>query len=244
MKKTNDIKFVTIIGAGPGAFELLTIKAWRILQHTDIVLYDDLAGEEILNRLPENTTKIYAGKRYGDNQSQANRLNFIKNEYLKAFKTKKKIARLKGGDPMVFARTSEEIEFLVKEKIDFEIVPGITSGLAAANEFAIPLTIREKIRNLILTTISIVDDSDSQFAEIEKLLKMDSSILIYMGVNKLKALLEYLINNEFIKLSVHVVSNVSMINQKQISGSIVDIHNNFEQLNLETPSIIILNKNI
>lgn len=244
MLTNKDIKPVTIIGSGPGSLDMLTIRAWNILQQVDIVLYDDLVGEEILNNIPENIQKIYVGIRFNDCQNQKDRMEKIRMEFLRGKTEGKKIARLKGGDPMVFSRTAEEIFYLNENNIDFEIVPGITAGLAAANACGIPLTIRGKVRKLVCITLTTEKEEESQFLDVEKHLQLNASVIIYMGTHKLKDLLDYLIKKSMGELSVCIISNVSLPNEKIISGDIATILRDFETKKIEKPSITILGKHM
>ncbi len=142
---------VYIVGAGPGDAELLTLKAYRVLQQADVVLYDRLVGKEIVEMLREMGKRlIYVGKRKGEVGSERQReINRLMKEFAEKGLT---VVRLKGGDPMVFARVADEMEFLARNGIPFEIVPGISSVNGVAAYAGIPLTHREFGRAIIVVS--------------------------------------------------------------------------------------------
>lgn len=140
---------VYIIGAGPGDWELITIKGLKKLKEADVILYDFLASKELLCLVKENAEIICVGKADGLHlleQDQINKLIF------KKAKEGKTIARLKGGDPLVFSRGIEEALYLKKKGITFEIIPGITSAFAAPQSFGIPLTKKGEFSSLAVLT--------------------------------------------------------------------------------------------
>ena len=143
---------------------------------------------------------------------------------------------------MVFSRTAEEILYLNENNIDFEIVPGITSGIAAANACGIPLTIRGKVRKLVCITLTTAKEEETQFSDVEKHLLLNASVIIYMGTHKLKDLLKYLVKKSIKELSVCIISNVSLPNEKIITGNITNILEEYGTKKIETPSISILSK--
>lgn len=130
---------VYLVGAGPGSLDLLTIKAHRLIREADVIVYDRLIGSEVLDLIPEGCIKHYVGKKESEHtlpQSEINQLLVtLAHRY-------KKIVRLKGGDPFVFGRGGEEVEALAEHQIPFEIVPGISSSIAAATYAGIPVTHR------------------------------------------------------------------------------------------------------
>ena len=116
---------VWLVGAGPSDAELLTLKAKRVLEQAEVVVYDRLVGESILLMIPETAEKIDAGKRSGNHTMPQEQMNEL---LLKKAQEGKRVVRLKGGDPFLFGRGGEELELLAKHHIPFEVVPGVTSG--------------------------------------------------------------------------------------------------------------------
>jgi len=139
---------VYLVGAGPGAADLLTLRALRALRRADIVFYDALVAEEILS-LSKRAIKIKVGKRSGRHSTAQ---HFINKQLADAARKHRVIVRLKGGDPMLFGRAHEEIAYLLKQRIQFEVVPGITAALAAAADVQISLTRRGTARSVAFVT--------------------------------------------------------------------------------------------
>ncbi len=144
---------VYIIGAGPGDWELISIKALNRLKEADVILYDFLASKELLRLAKKGAQIICVGKSDGLHLKEQNEINKL---LFKEAKNGKIVARLKGGDPFVFSRGIEEILYLKKKRIDFEIIPGITSAFAAPESFGIPLT-----RKGIFSSIAVLTGKKS-----------------------------------------------------------------------------------
>lgn len=166
---------VYLVGAGPGDPELLTVRALRLLQSADVVLYDDLVSPEILS-LISSTAELYpVGKRCGSKSIRQEEINFL---MIALAETGRQVIRLKSGDPLIFGRAGEEIEALRKAGIASEIVPGITSALGAAAAAQIPLTHRRASSALVLLTGQ--QASGSKVAEWKKLVSSGSTLVLYM----------------------------------------------------------------
>ncbi len=166
---------VHLVGAGPGDPELLTVKALRLLQKADAVLYDDLIAPAILSLVPRAAQLHAVGKRCGRKKIHQEEINFL---MIALADSGLQVVRLKSGDPMIFGRAGEEIEALRKAKIPYEVVPGVTSALGAAAVAGIPLTHRRKSSALVLLTAH--QASDSEVANWSKLAGSGSTLVIYM----------------------------------------------------------------
>jgi uroporphyrin-III C-methyltransferase len=140
---------VYLVGAGPGDPELLTRKAWRVLQSADVVLHDDLVPHELLSVLPGTVQVVNVGKRCGAKSISQHEINTLMVRQARAGKI---VARLKSGDPMLFGRAGEEMEALRAAGTDFEIIPGITSALGAAASAQISLTDRRHASRVVFVT--------------------------------------------------------------------------------------------
>ncbi len=166
---------VYLVGAGPGDPDLLTVKALRLLQSCDVILYDDLVSPEILQLIPHRVQVQNVGKRCGSKTMRQEEINFLLVELAAAGK---QVVRLKSGDPLIFGRAGEEIEALGKSNISYEIVPGITSALGAAAATGIPLTHRQTSSTLVLTAGHRAPENAD--AEWKTCAASSSTLVVYM----------------------------------------------------------------
>jgi len=166
---------VYLVGAGPGDPELLTLKALRLLQTAEAVLYDELVSTEILSLIPSTAQLHNVGKRSGAKRIQQEEINFL---MVALAESGLQVVRLKSGDPMIFGRAGEEIESLRQAGVPYEVVPGVTSALGAAATTQIPLTHRRISSAVVLLTAH--QASGSQAAEWSKLAGSGSTLVIYM----------------------------------------------------------------
>ena len=168
---------VTLVGAGPGDPDLLTIKALRALQDADVVFYDELVSPEILDRARRDAARVPVGRRAGKpgiGQDAINRL------MIEAAKSGQRAVRLKGGDPFVFGRGGEEVEALRAAGIAYTVVPGITAGLGAAAQFEVPLTFRHEA--LRITFLTAHKASDAETVDWSTLTDGKMTVVVYMGM--------------------------------------------------------------
>ncbi|RUM34862.1 MAG: uroporphyrinogen-III C-methyltransferase [Archaeoglobus sp.] len=222
---------VYIVGAGPGDPELMTVKAMRLIEEADIILYDKLVGNQIVSLIKKlGKNAVYVGKNSGD--KGMNRQREI-NEMMKNFALSGKVVvRLKGGDPFIFGRGGIEAEFLVKEGIPFEIVPGVSSINSVPACAGIPLT-HPKLSSSIL----IVTGRDD--VEEWKNAPLSGTIVILMGRDTLKNICENLIKaGRDPSTPVAVVENGTTPNQKVITGILRDIAE--KARNVRGPVIVVV----
>lgn len=170
---------VYLVGAGPGDPDLLTVKALRLLQTAEAVLYDDLVSEEILSLIPSTAQLHNVGKRCGKKNIQQEEIDFL---MVALADSGLQVVRLKSGDPLIFGRAGEEMESLRKADIPFEVVPGVTSALGAAATAQIPLTHRYASSSVVLLTAQ--QASGSEAANWNKLASSGSTLVIYMPGQK------------------------------------------------------------
>jgi len=168
---------VTLVGAGPGDADLLTVKALRALQDADVVFYDELVSPEILDRARRDAARVPVGRRVGKpgvGQDAINRM------LIEAAKSGQRAVRLKGGDPFIFGRGGEEIEALRRAGVAYSIVPGITAGLGAAAQFEVPLTFRHEA--LRITFLTAHKAKDAEAVDWSTLTDEKMTIVVYMGM--------------------------------------------------------------
>ena len=140
---------VFLVGAGPGDPGLITLRAVELIKKADVDLYDRLVSKKIISMIPKKAKSFYVGREVGDDYKHQDNTNDLMVKYAK---TKRRIVRLKGGDPIIFGRGGEEAEYLKKHKIQFEIIPGITSGIGSATYAGIPLTHRKFASSVVFVT--------------------------------------------------------------------------------------------
>lgn len=166
---------VYLVGAGPGDPELLTLRALRLLQFTDAVLHDDLVAPEILQLIPPSAQVHNVGKRCGKKQIRQEEINFL---MAALAESGLHVIRLKSGDPMIFGRGGEEIEFLRRAGVPYEVVPGVTSALGAASAAGISLTHRRASSALVFLTAHQAEGSEG--ADWQRLAGSGATLVIYM----------------------------------------------------------------
>jgi uroporphyrin-III C-methyltransferase / precorrin-2 dehydrogenase / sirohydrochlorin ferrochelatase len=168
---------VTLVGAGPGDPDLLTIKALRALQDADVVFYDELVSPEILDRARRDALRVPVGRRAGKPGIGQDAINTL---MIEAAKSGQRAVRLKGGDPFVFGRGGEEIEALREAGVAFSVVPGITAALGAAAQFEVPLTFRHEA--LRITFLTAHKAEDAEVVDWSALTDQKMTVVVYMGM--------------------------------------------------------------
>jgi len=231
---------VYIVGAGPGDPKLITLKAVDVIKKADVVLYDRLVSKGILSMIPKNAKKIYVGRDVGDDYKHQHSTNDL---MLKFAKTNKHIVRLKGGDPFIFGRGGEEAEFLKSHKIKFEIIPGITSGIASAEYSGIPLTHRDYASSVAFVTGHEDAKKRKESVKWKKLATSVDTIVIMMGLSRLDIICKNLISGGMDKKTpVAVIQDGTTPKQKMVKGNLDTISQKVKQAKIKPPSIIIVGK--
>jgi uroporphyrin-III C-methyltransferase len=167
---------VKLVGAGPGAADLLTIRALRAVEGAEALLYDALISDEVLALAPAHCLKIQTGKRAGRTSMKQETINRL---MLRLARRGLRVVRLKGGDPSVFGRVGEETAFLQAHGIETEVVPGVTAACAAAAQFGFPLTHRGQARRVVFTTARL--ETGELAADWSAAADPEATLAIYMG---------------------------------------------------------------
>jgi uroporphyrin-III C-methyltransferase/precorrin-2 dehydrogenase/sirohydrochlorin ferrochelatase len=174
---------VFLVGGGPGAADLMTLRAQRLLGEADVIVHDRLVGEDVLDMARRDAERIYVGKQRANHCLQQDDINAL---LIRLAREGRKVVRLKGGDPFIFGRGGEEAEALAEAGVTFEVVPGVTAALACAAQARIPLTHRETTRSVTFITGHTKEGRlDIDFAP---LVKLSGTIAVYMGVVSLPQL--------------------------------------------------------
>jgi uroporphyrin-III C-methyltransferase / precorrin-2 dehydrogenase / sirohydrochlorin ferrochelatase len=168
---------VTLVGAGPGDPDLLTVKALRALQDADVIFYDELVNPEILDRARRDAARIPVGRRVGKPGIGQDAINQL---LIEAAQAGRRAVRLKGGDPFIFGRGGEEIEALRQANVAYSVIPGITAGLGAAAQFEVPLTFRREA--LRVTFLTAHKERDAEAVDWSTLTDIEMTIVVYMGL--------------------------------------------------------------
>lgn len=231
---------VAIVGAGPGDAELLTIKAYKALQDADIVLFDWLVDESVLRVVPAHIKKEFVGKRAGQHSMQQQ--DICQRILLHAL-AGKKVVRLKGGDPAIFARTVEETQMLAKHNVPFFIIPGITSASGASAYTGIPLTHRECAQSVRFVTASLQNPASQPNWHDLVLSSQNQTMVFYMGLKKLDLICSQLIShgleNSF---PIAVIDNACTPMQRIEVGDVSNIAKQVEQAQFKGPAMIVVGK--
>ncbi len=236
---------ISIVGAGPGDPELLTVKAMKRIQEADYLLHDALVSEEILMLAKPEAERIYVGKLYMDGQDQTERQDGINQLIIDLSGKGKKLVRLKSGDPMIFGRGAEEIRFCIENKLNYEVIPGVTSALGAASLYGIPLTERGKNSMVLFGTGHYKDGDFLDLETFVSVLKSGSPIIFFMGLNKLVHLAQRLLENDISpEIRIQILSKVSQPDACTMEGTLGNIAQIMENEKPPMPALVIIGKNV
>ena len=229
---------VYLVGAGPRDPDLLTLKAARLLQTADVVVYDNLVGPGVIRMIHGGAEKIYVGKqtnRHTLPQAEINQL------LVKLASQGKKVVRLKGGDCFIFGRGGEELETLADQGIHFEVVPGITAASGVTTYAGIPLTHRDYAQTCLFTTGHLKDGTLD--LDWPTLARPNQTVVIYMGLGALGAIMAQLLKHGMAPdTPCTIIEKGTTAAQKVIAGTLATLPDLATQAGLESPSLIIVGK--
>ena len=230
---------VTLVGAGPGDPELLTLKALRAIEAATVLLVDDLVSDEIVAFASPTARVIHVGKRGGCKSTpQA----FIEKLMVMAAREGENVVRLKGGDPFIFGRGGEEVEHLRASGIEVQVVNGITSGLAAVTSLGVPLTHREHAHGVVFVTGHSKPGSEGadwrSLAATARDAKL--TLVIYMGVRGAGRIQRELLTGLPATTPVAVVQRASLPDQRHIVTTLGELAHAIERDQLSSPSVIVV----
>jgi len=228
---------VYIAGAGPGNPHLVTKRVDKLIDRVDVILYDELIGEELKKRIEESSAeKVDVGKRAGKHKKKQEETNRLLLEYANQGKT---VLRIKGGDPFIFGRGGEEAEILAENNVRFEIVPGITSAIAAPAFAGIPVTHRGYDPALVFLTGKEAPGRDR--TNWKALAQLNATIVILMGMSNLernaKRLIKYGKDPE---TPVAIIERGCRKEQRVVIGSLVAISKIVKQEGVKAPAVIVI----
>ncbi len=226
---------VSLVGAGPGSEDLITIRGLRILQTADVILFDALVSDELLLQVDAAIPKIYVGKRCSQHSFTQDDINILIVE--NAFKYGH-VVRLKGGDPFVFGRANEEIEYVESFGIPVSVVPGISSALAVPSSQGIPLTQRDVSSSFWVMTAT---KRDGCFSEDLKFASQSSAtMVILMGVRKLNEIVQEVIKYRGSMMPLAIIQNGTMKNECCTVSTLGKIQDYSTTIDVSKPGIIVI----
>ncbi|MBF0334241.1 MAG: uroporphyrinogen-III C-methyltransferase [Alphaproteobacteria bacterium] len=230
---------VALVGAGPGDPDLLTVKALRLIREAEVVVFDRLVSPEILELVPPGTSRIYAGKALGHHHLVQDEINALLAGLARAGRS---VVRLKGGDPFVFGRGSEEAEHLARRGIPFEVVPGITSASGASAYSGIPLTHRGLATGVRYVTGHRRDNGDLDH-DWTSLADPDTTLVFYMGLTSLTRIAAELMGAGLPGATpAAAVENATTPRQRRVLGTLETLPALVETAGLKPPALVIIGK--
>lgn len=231
---SNKIPRLSLVGGGPGDPKLITLKAIEVLEQADIVLFDALVNNELLNYAP-NAQKIFVGKRRGWSsytQFEINRL------IVKMANKFGHVVRLKGGDPMIFGRAQEEIAYAENHGLVVDVVPGISSysGIAAYNQ--VPITSRGVSQGFWVLTAT--NERGALASDIDIAAQSKSNIIILMGTRKLAGIVERFKKHQGLDYPIALIQNGTMPNEKVVVSTLSQVEEDVANTQISSPAVIII----
>ncbi|MBN1213597.1 MAG: uroporphyrinogen-III C-methyltransferase [candidate division Zixibacteria bacterium] len=232
---------VYLVGAGPGDPDLITLKGKSLLQSCDAVVYDNLIPLELLVALPEETEKYYVGKKAGRHTLPQEEINVL---MVKLAREGKDVVRLKGGDPIVFGRGGEEAEFLRENDIKYEIVPGVTAGVAGPAYSGIPVTERNQSSFVMFLTGHKADEKELTSVPWEWVARAENgTLVVYMGVNEIEEITARLLKAGMAPdMPVAVIERGTFPTQRTIIANVKQLPEKVKDANINPPAIFVFGK--
>jgi len=226
---------ITLVGAGPGGTDLISLRGLKALAKADIVLYDALVSEELLQYCPQAVQKIYVGKRANKHAYSQDEINELLVKY--AF-SHGHVVRLKGGDPFVFGRGYEEIEFAQKYHVETEVIPGISSAIGVPSLQGIPITHRGTTESFWVITGTTSSGKISQ--DVCLAAKTTATVVILMGVSKLAEIVAIYKAEGRDSLPIAIIQNGALPNEKVIVADIQSIESHALESQIGSPAVIVI----
>ncbi len=226
---------ITLVGAGPGDADLITIKGIKALSTADVVLYDALVNEDLLEFAPASATKVYVGKRSGDHTFSQPAINKLMVDYALNYGH---VVRLKGGDPFVFGRGYEELDYAASYNISTTVIPGISSSIGVPGMQNIPVTHRGLSESFWVVTGTTADGKIS--SDLYEAARTKATIVVLMGIHKLAGITEIFKNEGKHRLPVAVIQSGTTEEEKVAVGIIDTIVEIVDEKKITSPALIVI----
>lgn len=225
---------ITLVGAGPGDAELITIKGMKALQTADVVLYDALVNEDLLSFAPAHAHKVYVGKRSGEHSYSQEAVNKLMIDYAINYGH---VVRLKGGDPFVFGRGYEELDFAASYSIPAQVIPGISSSIGVPGLQQIPVTHRGLSESFWVVTGTTADGNISR--DLHEAAKTKATVVVLMGLHKLADIAEVFKAEGKHRLPVALIQSGSTANEMVVVGIVDTIVELAEENKIQAPAMMV-----
>ncbi len=227
---------VYLVGTGPGDPDLLTFRALRLMQQADVVLYDRLIGDGILNLVRRDAERIYVGKKTDDHTIPQEEIG---NMLIRLAREGKRVLRLKGGDPFMFGRGGEEIEALSENDIAFQVIPGITAASGCASYAGIPLTHRDHAQSCVFVT---GHEKDGELnLNWNSLVQPRQTVVLYMGLSSLGAITSgFISNGADPSTPAAIIENGTRAGQRVITGTLETLTEQTAEAGVKSPALIMV----
>ena len=238
---SGDIGKVYFVGAGPGDSELLTVKAKRLIENSDVIFHDSLVGDGVLDWIPENAEVHNVGKKPGGGRTPQDKINRM---MATQATSGKQVVRLKGGDPNVFGRGGEEAEYLASEGVVFELVPGVSSAVAAPGVAGIPVTHREYSSSFTVVTGHEDPTKDKSALDWDSLasnVEAGGTLVILMGVRRLPDNVDALLKNGVDEdAPTAIVQKATWNNECTVTGTLNNITEKARNAGVDPPAVTVV----
>jgi uroporphyrin-III C-methyltransferase len=226
---------VSLVGAGPGSQDLITVRGLRVLESADVVLYDALTNEVLMEVVPKHIPKVYVGKRCAKHSLSQDEINQL---IVKSAFQYGHVVRLKGGDPFVFGRASEEMEYIESFGLTVDVVPGITSAISVPSSQGIPVTKRGISSSFWVLTATTRDYDFSK--DLDLAARSSATLVILMGIRKLKGISHRIGIHRNKMTPLAVIQNGTLPSETCITGTLNDVDTMFDSIVISEPGIIIV----
>lgn len=226
---------LTLVGAGPGDPELITVKGLKAIQQARVILYDALSNNELLEHAPCNCLRRFVGKRAGMHVYSQDEINRMIVKYALSYGS---VVRLKGGDSFVFGRGQEELAFAQQFNIDTEVIPGITSAISVPGINRIPVTARNVSEGFWVLTGTTQSGSLSR--DLAYAVQADTTVVVLMGMGKLEEISAAYVTKGKGNVPAAIIQNGTMPDQKIGVGNVADLKEIAQRNNLRNPAIIVV----
>jgi uroporphyrin-III C-methyltransferase len=228
---------LTIIGAGPGDPELITLKGLKMLQQADVILYDALASPLLLDHAMPSCKRVYVGKRKGKKEFSQEEINQLIVFYATRYGV---VVRLKGGDPNVFGRGHEEMEYAMKRNVHVQVIPGISSAIGAPTAAGIPLTKRGINESFWVVTGTLSSGEISN--DMYHAAKSSATVIVLMGMSHLDEIALMFQQQRSGSEPIAVIQHATLPEQKIVTGTVADIMQRVQENKISSPAVIVIGK--